>query len=681
MVNAFTHTLESKGLRFSKTKNVACASSGKLNAAVCKQLVGISVGAALRVTSLGTGLGAGTRRNVSQLKKRLRRFRSRLPRFKALRRAGVRTDRLLRTGANAAMMFGCEVMGISDSMLNTQRRTAAAATCERNCGADLDLTLLVADDRSSGAADPAFAAHVGVIQTWALAVWEKWVPQHMLQRLFTKTADRLARTKAMWSRVYGPAAALLATAHRLGWRVESAAVAILDDATKLNFALDSPAYVKGAVVQSVRRWRWRALESKMPHLSSSGLGLGAWWHPVQSALRLPNTDSWNYVHKGALLSAIMGRQWPQQRLFSAGLVDSNLCQLCKERPDGGCLGTLAHRLICPALAAFRRRFMPEWLQDVLATQGSDLTGAQLLQLTRGLVPTPRVERAPPNEHGTFDWHIAPDGPLVASQLFTDGSLMDSALGDICPSLGWGFVALDDCGNVLAAACGVPPPWVTTIQGAELWAIQVAVTSVAFPGTIYTDCQTVQAGFERGPEWMQSARRRYARIWSVIHTGLDQQSQGGAVVWMPAHTKAEMLGTAVCSSGELLTETMQCANEMADLLAKQGAESVRVSDAVRGSLWKHFVEVREVAVFLGQLTAVSCGSSFEGLGGLRDSSAASAGELARLRAVKAAARKPTKGVKNSVAPADGCVQPVDLYRRSGRLSQLRQRILDKAARVG
>ena len=50
---------------------------------------------------------------------------------------------------------------------------------------------------------------------------------------------------------------------------------------------------------------------------------------------MPNTDTWGPEHKGALKSAIMGRQWTQQRLHSAGLAQDSLCRLCVDMPEGG----------------------------------------------------------------------------------------------------------------------------------------------------------------------------------------------------------------------------------------------------------------------------------------------------------------------------------------------------------
>ena len=56
-----------------------------------------------------------------------------------------------------------------------------------------------------------------------------------------------------------------------------------------------------------------------------------------------------------------------------------------------------------------------------------------------------------------------------------------------------FAVIDEVGDLVAAAFGVPPFWVDTIQGAELWAVQMTLAAVVFPSAIYTDCKTVQLG--------------------------------------------------------------------------------------------------------------------------------------------------------------------------------------------
>ena len=113
---------------------------------------------------------------MTQVRKRLGAFVNRRAKFKRLRAAGVRTDRLLRTGGISAMTFGQRALGVSDAVLLQHCRASAACACVSTAGANLDLSLLLADGTSNGAADPAFEAHVGVVHHWALAVWENWAP-------------------------------------------------------------------------------------------------------------------------------------------------------------------------------------------------------------------------------------------------------------------------------------------------------------------------------------------------------------------------------------------------------------------------------------------------------------------------------------------------------------------------
>ena len=601
VTNAFTEALIQIRLLFSDTKNVTCASSSSLAKDVCALLMGIQVKVAARVISLGSGTGAGVRRNASKMRSRLKDFRARVPRFKALRRSGVKTDRLLRTGGIAAPTFGQRALGVADSMLLGQRRAAAAATCDKACGADLDLTLVIADGRTIGSTDPAFEAHIGVVHMWALAVWENWAPRAMLARLVDKTLVRLNRAKRVWAVVYGPAAALVATLRRLGWGIKSAFVFESDDGKLLDLRLDSPAYIKGVVCDSVERWRWRRVEGNLPCLSSGGKGRGAWWKPIARALRQPDSADWNAKHKGALKSTIMNRQWTQQRLHAAGLVESPVCQLCKDLPGGGQVGTLLHRLYCPALRTFRSQHMPVWVKGYMEQSGGELPDLVRCCLTRGLYSAPEVPERPQDKFDTFNWHTKPETMPIGCRVFTDGSLLDGKLGKEFVSLGWAFVVIDDVGSLVAAAYGVPPVWVDSIQGAELWAVQMTLSSVVFPSAIYTDCKTVQLGVRKEAQWVGSSKRRYARMWLVIHSGLDNGGASESVVWMPAHTSADRIGEAKCSDGSTLTEHMWYANQLVDLLAKQAAESVRHERHLLDWTQERYRQLVEVAMFVGKLT--------------------------------------------------------------------------------
>ncbi len=139
-------------LEVSAKKSVCTASTKRLGTALSEKLARFAIRFEARVKSLGVGLGAGTRRNAQVASSRLRSFRARVGRFRRLRRAGVDTARLLRTGGNAAMTYGQAIMGVSNTLLRAQRRAAAAAAgpATGTAGQNLDLALLLADGANGG---------------------------------------------------------------------------------------------------------------------------------------------------------------------------------------------------------------------------------------------------------------------------------------------------------------------------------------------------------------------------------------------------------------------------------------------------------------------------------------------------------------------------------------------------
>ena len=124
-------------------------------------------------------------------------------------------------------------------------------------------------------------------------------------------------------------------------------------------------------------------------------------------------------------------------------------------------------------------------------------------------------QTPPRDDSQFDsffWHTPSADIPIGCTVFTDGSLLDNKLPKGWLALGWAFALVDDHGDLLAAAYGVPPRWVDTIQGAELWAVQMAMLHGLFPRRLWTDCDTVCIGLAKTATWAGSSKRRYARIW-------------------------------------------------------------------------------------------------------------------------------------------------------------------------
>ena len=193
-----------------------------------------------------------------------------------MRKLGISTSRLLRTGANAAMTYGQAILGVSNSLLRDQRRTAAVIAAPESGvgGQNLDLALMLADEYAKTGADPAFDAHLLPIGDWTTAVWESWMTERAMERLVAKAKQRLRKAKNVWAKVKGPAAAMVASCQRLGWTVVISTELRTDQGETLDLHQDSPAAVKLEVARAVKRWRWRNVEAKMSQLKKEAAEQG-----------------------------------------------------------------------------------------------------------------------------------------------------------------------------------------------------------------------------------------------------------------------------------------------------------------------------------------------------------------------------------------------------------------------
>ena len=85
------------------------------------------------------------------------------------------------------MTYGQAILGVSPSSLLSQRRAVAAAAAPASGigGQNHDLALILADGSDDGRLDPAFEAHAGTIGQWALAIWERWLPNSPFISVFS----------------------------------------------------------------------------------------------------------------------------------------------------------------------------------------------------------------------------------------------------------------------------------------------------------------------------------------------------------------------------------------------------------------------------------------------------------------------------------------------------------------
>jgi len=152
------------------------------------------------------------------------------------------------------MLYGAEVIGISDSLLTSARSAASAAISTDVGGKTPDLVLLFADAAGTRT-DPAFEAHAMPVKYMAMSWWERWQPRDELIMAFNLAVAKLRSVKrSVWDKVAGPMAAFVATVWRLGWVIYSPSTFLTDSGDKVDLELDSPAAVTTLVYESVRRW-------------------------------------------------------------------------------------------------------------------------------------------------------------------------------------------------------------------------------------------------------------------------------------------------------------------------------------------------------------------------------------------------------------------------------------------
>ena len=280
--------IQTDGMEVNRTKSLISASHPSLADSMAARMGNLALTIAHRVKSLGVGLAAGTARNVTVQNARLKNFKKRLPRYRMLRRVGVDTAMLGRTGGGSALMHGLHTNGVSPSTLRSQRSAAAAAGApvDGRGGQELNLALIVADGSPKGKADPAVTGNTDVLHHWALAIWNNWIPRHLLQLSLTDAMARLAGAKQPWSVTYGPAAAVVGTTKRLGWTIQNATTTTSDKGRIFCREDDPPVVLARKCNDAVRRWRWRQIAEQHTSLPAEGANFG----PIAKLLSSKRND-------------------------------------------------------------------------------------------------------------------------------------------------------------------------------------------------------------------------------------------------------------------------------------------------------------------------------------------------------------------------------------------------------
>ena len=599
----------------SDSKSKVLAGRPSLAAAVVEAIQTEKLSVTRRGKLLGTDTVGGRRRSTITFLERVQTFSHQAPRLHALRRAGVNSAQMVRMAGPPATLYGCEVMGVSDTNLNLVRTRTATAAAPQAGGKNPELILYTLDG-TAGTLDPAFEAHAAPLLCWGLAHWCRWFSTDQLALAFQEASLKLSRCKgSWWSSVAGPTTALVATVQRLGWTMPSAAEVVDDQGISWMFGIDSPGAIATACRDSVRRWRLSRIGDCLPGLipkacDMSGLGSpddtvlidfasvsGPLAKGIGAAAR--KTDTWDPAWRHSFISAASGGQWPQIRKAAVGKwgISDTKCQLCKAQT-----GTLEHRFECTAT-------IPEggWptLPLAAALAMGCLSDARKAYLrTRGLLvlrlPAPRVE-----PHGRFIWLVEP--PACADTELCwhfDGSMLN---GKWKPyrTTGFGVVVTAENGDLVGYGHGVPPHWCRTAAAAEAWALHSVIAQSPFLPAMRTDCLTLIATAALGVQQATEPRRPLARVWQLIAVALEGQLERLAdhrmLVWLPAHMSHHSVSEAKRSDGHRLTHIDWRANRLADALAKFAAAANQPPEAVLRLLVSAAAAVKHFAMLLGRTT--------------------------------------------------------------------------------
>ena len=611
------------GFTMSKSKNVVLASNSKVGKEVEKGLEHWGVKFVRTARMLGADSGGGVRRSTVAASQRIKGLLRRMGQFGKLRKAGVDTARLLRTGALASAQFAQACLGIGDFALLQLRRAAAGIIGGSTAGKRPGMVLAAADAKLGHRADPAFAAHAEPIGSWAAAVWDNLMPRQRMGNSVVAAKRVLTCVKRPWAAVKGPAGALVASAARLGWTVVDAGTIITDVGEELLLHRDSPAMVKKKVHAAVVRWRWE--KEGVGRKRHNGRGWeGPIWEPVAALIakgqwrsengrRWPRTET--ILTKGeraALRSVITGGQWPQTRLFMAGLAEYPWCELCLREGQHN-VGNCVHRAYeCAQVERYASTRRHAAVEQWWRREGKEeCEGAQgegnRMKWERALMPASADPPPPPGE--TFQWVTEPKTLVTGATVYMDGSVFDGPGIDFAVC-GWAFVIVKN-GEVAGIARGTPPDYVRTIPAAEAWALAMAVGEVEFSSAkFFTDCQSVKNIARKGARRATDGSQLNARIWNVTFGRTDGDSP--LVEWIPSHLTEQAVGQQAIGDGSLFTHEQWRMNQIADQHAKAAACSVRHAKEGVEKRKIEQMKVATIADWLGRATFAANNGQGEGI---------------------------------------------------------------------
>ena len=620
------------GLEVSAKKSVATASRPRVLStimALCKS------GALTSVTQaklLGSSFTAGGRRSVKVLQARIIHTKKAVHKIQQLGRLGLSAVEYVRGAAVPAMMYGCEITGMGDTMVAEATQVAAAALTPPTAGKNPTMVMHAAAVHSE-AVNPNLAANVGPIKAWASASWEGWARVDQMTEVFKYNNSKLKEMQPNhWNGVRGPAAAVVATCIRLQWRSEDGIHFRDDVGMRLDITLDSPQVFANAAKRSVARLNIDAVLKHLPAAAplkddilkhstfsvnnerdggrrSVLVNLVPFLSPLYRGSKSVGRylPQWTTKCKGYLNSAINGGQWTQtMKAKLPGFTGTSKCQLCHMHD-----GTLAHRHCCPVTVPTAGWTTFESHSQAFIQSISEDRAAALRTRATLTVSIPIAEPQIP----TNGWCWLSDPPRQDLDNLTwviDGSRRYASDWTLATT-GCGVAVLDVDGKLIAYATATPPPWVKTAGAAEAWALLLTLRENPAPPVVLTDCMALLHAARAGPAFTARGKNSDARLWKEISesTGGCYRALLDRLVWMPSHTSNAAGNVRVKSNGRALTTAEWRANQLADTLAKRGALVSPLREEADAIIKTAGATLRQSAARLGVVTFAANAHLVEG----------------------------------------------------------------------
>ncbi|CAK0848370.1 unnamed protein product [Prorocentrum cordatum] len=450
-----------------------------------------------------------------------------------------------------ALELLCGLIGmIEEQELDVLRSQAAAALDAKTSGKSRTLALALAPQVNY---DPIWRATLEPIKAFSSVLWASRVPCHVLEHGLGAAKLALSGKDQMWPQVRGPFGALYATLTRVGIVVVEPLVWKLPDGLELKLTDICPRVLLHCCAHAVRHWVNLQISE---HLQMPEFRTGFWDGPLKYLLSAKGDLTWQ--QRGYLRSAIIGAQWPQDRQFQQGWIDSPNCLACQEAP-----GTLVHRhAVCKSMLEAIGEPLPDAIRLMLPH--ADQNDLVRLMLERVLVPLPKAPQAVlqmPLEP-CVKWYG--DAHQLTGDLYLDGSLfIDYPHRGIAA---WAVVALAaDSDTAVCTITGLLPFPLQDIDGAELYALLAALRFAVPPVVMHTDSDFVWKGVhmlrQTPPPWACAEQRGDETNEVTAGSGKGKTH----ISWRPGNrwTRAKSAGEGVASA------SIQSLQKLVDLATQKG----------------------------------------------------------------------------------------------------------------